>query len=109
MPDDWQRALAVVPPRRLGVRRCRAIARWTAEGRTGRWVAAVASPLAGHAAEVSTTFDRGVASLAAHRTYLDALGGAMADPATFLRDMARADAERLPGARLATAFELIPV
>jgi hypothetical protein len=36
--------------------------------------------------------------LAAHRTYLDALGGAMADPATFLRDMARAD-----------AFELIPV
>ncbi|MDQ4010094.1 MAG: PIG-L family deacetylase [Actinomycetota bacterium] len=74
-----------------------------------RWVAVAASPLAGHAVEVSTTFDRGVASLAAHRAYLQALGGAMADPATFLRDMAQADAERLPGALLATAFELIPI
>lgn len=58
---------------------------------------------------MSTTFDRGVASLAAHRAYLEALGGAMADPATFRREMAEADAERLPVARLATAFKLIPV
>ena len=58
---------------------------------------------------MSTAFDRGVASLAAHRAYLDALGGATADAATFLRDMAQADAKRLPGARLATTFELIPV
>jgi hypothetical protein len=72
-------------------------------------VAVAASPLVGHAVEVSTTFDRSVASLAAHRACLEALGGAMADPATFLRELAEADAERLPGARLATAFELIPV
>ncbi|WP_219418246.1 hypothetical protein [Pseudonocardia nigra] len=74
-----------------------------------RWVAVAASPLNSHAVEISEVFDRGVASVAAHREYLAALSGPMADPATFLRQMAEADAERLPGARLATAFELIPM
>jgi hypothetical protein len=74
-----------------------------------RWVAVAASPLSGHAVEISESFDRAVASLAAHAAYLDALGGAMADPEGFLRPRDEASAERLPGARLATAFELIPV
>jgi LmbE family N-acetylglucosaminyl deacetylase len=77
-----------------------------------RWVAVAASPHSTHAVETSENFDRGVASLAAHRVYLDALvaaGHPMADPATFLREAAERDAARLPGARLATAFELIPV
>ncbi len=74
-----------------------------------RWVAVAASPRNSHAVDVGEHFDRGVASLAAHRAYLDALGGAMADPEAFLRPMAEADGARLPGARLAAAFELIPV
>lgn len=72
-----------------------------------RWVAAAASPRNSHAVDVDGYFERGVASLAAHRAYLDALGGDMADPEGFLRPMAEADGVRLPGARLATAFELI--
>jgi LmbE family N-acetylglucosaminyl deacetylase len=75
-----------------------------------RWVAVAASPHSTHAVDIGAQFDRGVASLAAHRAYLAALtasGNAMADPAAFLRGMAEQAAERLPGARLATAFELI--
>ncbi|GAA2565524.1 PIG-L deacetylase family protein [Pseudonocardia hydrocarbonoxydans] len=74
-----------------------------------RWVAVAASPRNSHAVDVGAHFDRGVASLAAHRAYLDALGGDMADPEGFLRPMAEADGARLPGATLATAFELITV
>ena len=73
-----------------------------------RWVAVFGSPDAGHAVDVGATFDRAVASLRAHATYLDALGGAMADAAAFLRDTAERDAAHLPGATLAAAFELIP-
>lgn len=79
-----------------------------------RWVAVAASPRNSHAVDVGEHFDRGVASLAAHRAYLDALGqedgnGDMAEPEAFLRPMAEADGARLPGARLAAAFELIPL
>lgn len=74
-----------------------------------RWVAVAASPRNSHAVDVGEHFDRGVASLAAHRAYLDALGGDMAEPEAFLRPMAEADGARLPGARLAAAFELISV
>ncbi|NMH92984.1 PIG-L family deacetylase [Pseudonocardia bannensis] len=74
-----------------------------------RWVAVAASPLAGHAVDIGPTFDRAVASLAAHQAYLEALGGEMADPEAFLRPMAEADGARLPGAELAVAFELIPL
>lgn len=76
-----------------------------------RWVATPSSPRSTHAVEISDVFDRGVASLAAHRAYLDALAAAgdpMADPAAFLRAAAERTAADLPGARLATAFELIP-
>ena len=74
-----------------------------------RWVAAAASPRSGHAVDVGEHFARGVASLAAHRAYLDALGGDMAEPEPFLRRMAEADGARLPGAELASAFELLPM
>ncbi len=76
-----------------------------------RWVAVTGSPLNSHAVDITEHFDRGVASLAAHKAYLAALsasGGPLAEPAEFLRAMAEQDAARLPGARLATAFELIP-
>ena len=81
--------------------------RWAA-----RWVAVASSPDSTHAVDTSVYFDRGVASLAAHRAYLDALraaGHPMADAAPFLRTMAEQAAARLPGAQLAAAFELIPV
>ena len=71
-----------------------------------RWVAAFASPQAGHAVDIGATFDRAVASLEAHAAYLAALGGPSAD--TFLRGMAEEAGEHLPGATLAAAFELIP-
>jgi LmbE family N-acetylglucosaminyl deacetylase len=73
-----------------------------------RWVAVFGSPDAGHAVDVGATFGRSVASLRAHATYLDALGGATADADAFLRGAAERDATHLPGAALAAAFELIP-
>src|SRR2546423_14540915 len=65
-----------------------------------RWVAIAASPLTDHAVEVTATFDRGVASLRAHKAYLAGLGGNMADPESFLRPFAEATGQRL-GAPLA--------
>lgn len=73
-----------------------------------RWVAVFASPQAGHAVDIGTTFDRSVASLRAHAAYLEALGGEMADADPVLRGAAEEAAARLPGATLAAAFELIP-
>ncbi|MFC5992593.1 PIG-L deacetylase family protein [Pseudonocardia hispaniensis] len=72
-----------------------------------RWVAIAASPLAGHAVDITATFDRAVASLRAHRAYLAGLSGAMADPEAFLRPAAEAVGARLAGAKLGVAFELI--
>jgi LmbE family N-acetylglucosaminyl deacetylase len=72
-----------------------------------RQVLVLASPRSGHAVDIEEHFDRGVASLRAHKAYLDALGGPMADPEQFLRENAEAAAARLPGSRLATAFEVI--
>jgi LmbE family N-acetylglucosaminyl deacetylase len=73
-----------------------------------RWIAVAASPLAMHAVDIGAHFDRAIASLAAHRAYLAALSGDMADPAPFLRAQAELVAEQMPGVALATAFELIP-
>jgi LmbE family N-acetylglucosaminyl deacetylase len=70
-------------------------------------VLVLASPLSGHAVDVEGSFDRGVASLRAHKAYLEALGGPMSDPEQFLRAAAEEAATRLPGARLATAFQVI--
>lgn len=64
------------------------------------------SPNATHAVDIATTLDRGVASLRAHRVYLESLQGALADPDYFLRDMARQTGEQFGGG-LATSFELV--
>jgi LmbE family N-acetylglucosaminyl deacetylase len=102
LPDDWTRALAVVAhPDDLEYGASGAVARWTAEGR----IAAFGSPEAGHAVDIGGTFDRAVASLEAHAAYLAALGGPPA--AEFLRGAAEEAGRHLPGATLATAFELI--
>ena len=70
------------------------------------FVAFGGSPMATHAVDITATFDVGVRSLAAHRVYLEQLGGAMASPDTFLRRAATAAGEQL-GVELAAAFELI--
>ena len=70
------------------------------------FVAFGGSPQPTHAVDVTDTLDAGIASLECHRTYLDGLGGAMADPATFLRTNAERDGPRL-GTELATTFELV--
>jgi LmbE family N-acetylglucosaminyl deacetylase len=65
------------------------------------------SPLAAHGVDVGATFARGVASLRAHAEYLRGLGpDAMADPAKFLEDMARAAGARM-GVGHAVSFELL--
>lgn len=68
------------------------------------WVAG--SPLAEHAADTTATFDRGVASLEAHRAYIDGLGWEHFDPAEFLEGMSRPSGSRL-GTTHAAAFEVI--
>ena len=71
-----------------------------------RHLAVVASPEPTHAVDVTDTFDLGVASLGAHRAYLEGLGSP--DPEKFLRDGAEAAARRF-GGRLAVTFELLGI
>lgn len=72
-----------------------------------RWVAVSGSPAATHAVDISDTLERGIASLAAHRIYLEGLGeGFMSDPAAFLRMIAEQTGAAFNG-RLATSFELL--
>lgn len=73
-----------------------------------RWVAVAGSPEATHAVDVTSTLDRGIASLKAHKEYLAALPSQYSDPEGFLRDWAKQTGERF-GGRLATSFELIPM
>ncbi|WAL70257.1 PIG-L family deacetylase [Kitasatospora sp. YST-16] len=67
---------------------------------------AAGSPDGRHAADTTDTFAAGVASLEAHRAYLDGLGGDMANAAEFLEGMSREAGSRL-GTRFAAAFEVI--
>jgi LmbE family N-acetylglucosaminyl deacetylase len=69
---------------------------------------AFASPQATHAIETTATFDRGVASLKAHRAYIDGLGWDHFDPAEFLEGGARQAGTRL-GVPMAAAFEVFPL
>jgi LmbE family N-acetylglucosaminyl deacetylase len=69
---------------------------------------AAASPDSRHAADVTDTFDAGVASLRAHHAYLEGLGWADFDPDAFLRGSALATGERA-GVPLASAFEVLPL
>ncbi len=71
-----------------------------------RWAAFGGSPQPTHAVDVTATFDAGVRSLAAHRVYLEHLGGDMASPDDFLRGGASEVGPRL-GVELAAGFELI--
>lgn len=75
-----------------------------------RFVAFGNSPDAAHAVDVGTSIDAGIASLEAHRAYLDALpeGTLGTDPDSFLRGSASSVGPRL-GVDLAVAFEVIPV
>jgi LmbE family N-acetylglucosaminyl deacetylase len=59
-----------------------------------------------HAVDVTATIDLGVASLREHRTYLEALGGGMSDPDSFLRDLARATGPTI-GVEAAVSFEMV--
>lgn len=70
-----------------------------------REVWAAGSPLSEHAADITETFDVGVASLEAHRAYIDGLGWEDFDAEEFLAGMSRAVGSRL-GVRHATPFEV---
>ncbi|HLT60684.1 MAG TPA: PIG-L family deacetylase, partial [Microlunatus sp.] len=70
-----------------------------------RAVLAAASPEAGHAVDITATFDLGVASLKAHAAYIDGLGWEHFDPEEFLEGPARVVGTRF-GVPRATAFEV---
>ncbi|HEX6682231.1 MAG TPA: PIG-L deacetylase family protein [Candidatus Limnocylindrales bacterium] len=72
-----------------------------------RYVAVAGSPQATHAVDVSAGMDEAVASLEAHRVYLEGLGEhPMAAARDFLEYLADITAPRF-GGRRATAFELL--
>ena len=69
---------------------------------------AAGSPDGRHGVETTQTFDRGVASLAAHQAYIDGLGWEHFDPEEFLEGGARAAGTRL-GVPMATIFEVFSI
>jgi LmbE family N-acetylglucosaminyl deacetylase len=72
-----------------------------------KYVAVGGSPNVSHAVDITDTFEAAVASLEAHRAYLDGLGDhPMADARGFLEWIAEMNAPRF-GGRRATAFELM--
>ena len=66
------------------------------------------SPDSTHAADITDTFEVGVASLRAHQAYIDGLGWKDFDPAEFLEGMSRATGQRL-GVAHAVGFEVFPM
>ena len=66
---------------------------------------AAGSPNSRHAVDTTATFDRGVASLEAHRAYIDGLGWEFFDAREFLEGGARPAGTRL-GVPMAAAFEV---
>ncbi len=70
-----------------------------------RQVWAASSPDSRHAVEVTDTFPRAVASLAAHQAYIDGLGWESFDPEEFLEGGARQAGTRL-GVPMAVPFEV---
>ena len=77
------------------------LAKW--DGVKQVWAAA--SPESRHGADITDTFDAGVASLKAHKAYIDGLGWEHFDPAEFLEGMSRASGSRL-GVALGAPFEV---
>ncbi|MGH8868777.1 MAG: PIG-L deacetylase family protein [Actinomycetes bacterium] len=72
-----------------------------------RQVWAASSPEATHAADTTDSFDAGVASLEAHRAYIDGLGWEHFDPREFLEGISRPAGQRL-GVPFAASFEVFP-
>jgi LmbE family N-acetylglucosaminyl deacetylase len=73
-----------------------------------REVWACGSPDSTHAVDTTDTFDVGVASLEAHRAYIDGLGWENFDAREFLEGMARQTGQRL-GTAFAAPFEVFPM
>jgi LmbE family N-acetylglucosaminyl deacetylase len=73
-----------------------------------REVWAAGSPESTHAVEITETFDVGVASLRAHKAYIEGLGWENFDAGEFLEGMSRAVGQRL-GVAHAAAFEVFPM
>jgi len=74
-----------------------------------KWVAVAGSPHSTHAVDITDTMDAAIASLAAHRRYLDSLGEhPLAEPADFLPAMARQIGSGFDSP-MATGFEVIPM
>ncbi len=73
-----------------------------------RAVWAFGSPLATHGVDTTDTFDAGVASLEAHRAYIDGLGWDHFDPREFLEGFGRAAGQRL-GVAFGASFEVFPM
>ncbi|MGP3981677.1 PIG-L deacetylase family protein [Streptomyces sp. KR80] len=74
-----------------------------------RWVAVAGSPRPTHATDVTAGLDRGVRSLLAHRTYIEALTDE--DPETYCRTFLTGNTELAAarfGGRPAVAFEVFP-
>ncbi len=73
-----------------------------------REVWAFGSPQSRHAVDITDTFDAGVASLRAHRAYIEGLGWENFDAAEFLEGMSRQTGPRL-GVAHAAPFEVFPM
>lgn len=73
-----------------------------------RQVWAVGSPDGTHAVDVTGHTDAGLASLMAHRAYLDGLGSNAPDPGEMIEGMLRQAGQQL-GVPMAVAFEVLPL
>ncbi|WP_310963860.1 PIG-L deacetylase family protein [Nocardioides terrisoli] len=73
-----------------------------------RAVWAASSPLSTHGVDTTETFDAGVASLEAHRAYIEGLGWEQFDPREFLEGISRANGQRM-GVAFAAPFEVFPM
>lgn len=73
-----------------------------------RAVWAAGSPQSTHAVDTTDSFDAGVASLEAHRAYIDGLGWENWDPREFLEGFARQTGQRI-GVAFAAGFEVFPM
>lgn len=71
-----------------------------------RFVLAASSPRSGHYVDVTDSLETGIASLEAHRAYIEGLGGTF-QAETFVRGMAEPTGREV-GVGAAVAFELIP-
>ncbi len=73
-----------------------------------RAVWAAGSPESGHGVDITETLDAGIASLEAHRAYIDGLGWEHFDPREFLEGRARETGRRL-GTVFGAPFEVYPL